>query len=142
MSEPANLGVIQEAIRSPLLHDLFGFELVECDAGSAVVAVDVRDQLGHMPGWFQGSVITAIAEFAGAFSAILSLPGGRMTSTVDQTIKFIGPARGERLIARGRVIKPSLTLVPCDVDIFVVRDGREHLCAKMLQSNVVLPASA
>mgnify|MGYP001052696984 CR=1 FL=1 len=139
MSEPENLITITEALRQPLLRDFFGFEMIEYDTGSATVAVDRRDELGHMHGWFQGAVISGIAEFAGAFAAILSLPLGRVTTTVDQTIKFMGPARGDRLVARGRIIKPSKTLIPCAIDVFVVRDGAEHLCATMLQSNMVAP---
>lgn len=40
--------------------------------------------------------------------------------------------------ALGRVVKPGRTLSVCDVEVFVEKDGRERLCAKMLQSLIVL----
>lgn len=142
MSESANAAFADAWKNQPLIKDFWRFKLVGYLKGSAELMVDHRPELGHLPGWFQGTVITGLAEFAGGLASISSLPEGRTTVTVDQTIKFIGQARGERLIARGRVIKASLTLVPCSVDVFVVRDGAEHLVATMLQSNIVAPAPA
>lgn|SRR5512139_2571966 len=140
MAASLNSARVEASRGSPPIRDLFGFELVDYDDRHATLAVDHRSELGQAPGFFQGSVITAIAEFAAAFSSLASLPEGRETVTVDQTIKFLGAARGERMIARGEVIKPSLTLVACRADVFVVRDGQEHLIATMLQSNIVTPA--
>lgn len=141
MSESANAAFADAWKNQALIKDFWRFELLDYQKGAAELMVDHRPELGHLPGWFQGTVITGLAEFAGGLASISSLPEGRTTVTVDQTIKFIGQARGERLIARGRVIKPSLTLVACDVDVFVVRDGTEHLVATMLQSNIVTPAA-
>jgi acyl-coenzyme A thioesterase PaaI-like protein len=139
MSDSANAAFVEVWKNKALIKDFWRFELVAFRKGSTELMVDHRPELGHLPGLFQGTVITGIAEFAGGLASISSLPEGRMTTTVDQTIKFIGQARGDRLIARGRVIKPSLSLVACAVDIFVRRDGEEHLIATMLQSNFVLP---
>ena len=139
MAASLNSAVIEAARETAPIRDLFGFELVDYDDRSAVFAIPHRPELGHIPGYFQGTVITAIGEVSAALAAIASLPEGRMSATVDQTIKFIGAARGERLIGRGQVLKPSLSLVACKADIFVERDGKEHLIATMLQSNIVLP---
>ena len=139
MATSSNAAAMEGTRSSPPIRDLFGFELVDYDDRRVTMAVDHRDEFGHAPGFFQGSVITAIAEFAAALASYASLPAGRISSTVDQTIKFFGAARGERMIARGEVIKPSLTLVPCRADVYVVRDGKEHLVATMLQSNIVVP---
>ena len=144
MPEANNAEFLQQAMQNPVIRDLYGFELGDIGYGEVTLSAGIRDELGHAPGFFQGSVITAIAEFAGAFAAITTAPeGGAGTmSTVDQTIKFVSPARGERMIARGRVIKPARSLIACSVDIYVMRDGTEHLCATMLQSNYRPPERA
>jgi acyl-coenzyme A thioesterase PaaI-like protein len=36
---------------------------------------------------------------------------------------------GEKLVARGRVVRSGRTLTIAAADVFVVRDGKETLCA-------------
>jgi len=138
-SDSDNADFLDTFFASPIMRDFWRFEVTEFRRAGVTMEVDVRPELGHLPGWFQGSTITALAEFAGGLAAMATLPNGRLAATVDQHIKFVGPARGDRLIARGRVVRPSLTLVACDVDVLVRRDGAEHLIARMLQSNIVQP---
>lgn len=139
VSDSEQIGFVEHFYSRPINRELWRFEITKFGKSGVDLYVDHRPELGHIPGWFQGTVITAIAEYAGALSGIASLPAGRMSATVDQHIKFIGQARGEKLIARGHVIKPSLTLIACEADVFVEREGKEHLIAKMIQSNSVFP---
>ena len=44
------------------------------------------------------------------------------------------PADGDCLTARGRVIKPGRTLIVSRADVMVHKDGRETLCATLLQT--------
>lgn len=113
----------------------FGIEQGAVEPSHVTLVLDCRPELGHQQGWFQGSVTTAIAEFAAAWSASTLIPPGWSNLTLDQTIKFVGAAQGDRLIARGSVIKPGRTITSCLCEVFAVRDGGEQLCAVMLQTN-------
>jgi acyl-coenzyme A thioesterase PaaI-like protein len=42
------------------------------------------------------------------------------------------PAVGEKLVARGRVVRSGRTLTVAAADVFAVRDGKETLCATSL----------
>lgn len=52
---------------------------------------------------------------------------------MEYKLSIVAPGDGERLIARGRVVKPGRTLVVCSAETFVIKDGRERLCAAALQ---------
>ncbi len=65
-------------------------------------------------------------------AGITPLPPGCAAATVDYTAKFLTEARGDHLIARARVLRPGNTLTVAAVDIFVVGDGTETLCATAL----------
>jgi len=41
----------------------------------------------------------------------------------------LSPADGDKLIGRANVIKAGRTLAICRVDVYVVKDGEEKLCA-------------
>jgi len=41
----------------------------------------------------------------------------------------VAPAAGERIIARGRVVKPGRTLTLTQSEVFAVKDGQEKMVA-------------
>ena len=55
---------------------------------------------------------------------------------VEFKVNFLAPAKGERIRARGRVIKAGRTISVCSGDAFAVVDGIEKLVAR-LQSTVM-----
>ena len=131
---------IEASLARPLVHTLFGIRASRIEAGAVEIYLDHRPELGHSPGWFQGTIITAIAEFAAAWSAVTLIPGDWNNLTLTQTINFTGAARGDRLIARGRVIQPGRTISNCCAEIFVRREGQEFPCAFLIQTNRHAPA--
>ena len=60
------------------------------------------------------------------------LPCGWAASTVDYTIKLIAPAAGEKIVARGRVVRSGRTLSVTASEVYAVRAGKETLCATAL----------
>jgi len=51
---------------------------------------------------------------------------------------MLAPARGERLIARGAVLKPGRTLSIARADVWAVEAGRETLVAATQQTLMVM----
>lgn len=105
-----------------------GFDFGKIEPGATELVLPYRDDLSFRPGVFQGAIAGSLADFAGASSAFTLLPAGWMLSTVDYDVKLIAPAVGDKLIARGRVIKPGSTLTFAAADVFVVKGGVETLC--------------
>ncbi|MGY3413459.1 acyl-coenzyme A thioesterase PaaI-like protein [Bradyrhizobium sp. GM5.1] len=71
------------------------------------------------------------------------LPRGWAASTVDYTIKLVAPASGEKLVARGRLVRSGRTLSVAASDVYAVRQGDETLCATALATirNFEVPGS-
>lgn len=112
----------------------FGFEVEEVAPGAITLAIAVRSELGHAPGFFQGTIVAAIAEYAASYAAYTLIPADWSRLTLDLTLKFLAPARGERLVGRGRVLSHGKSLSHCAADMLVLRDGEEHPCATALVS--------
>jgi acyl-coenzyme A thioesterase PaaI-like protein len=60
--------------------------------------------------------------------------------TAEYKVNFLAAAKGERLLVRGKVVKPGHTLTVTAAEAFCVRDGDERLCAVMLQSLICVAA--
>jgi uncharacterized protein (TIGR00369 family) len=66
------------------------------------------------------------------------VPAGASVLTVEYKMNLMAPADGDKLIARGRVVRPGRTLIVTQAEVFALRDGRETLCALMQQTIMVM----
>lgn len=128
----------REAVRASFakqgIMKTIGARMGEVGPGTCDILLDYRCGLSQQDGYFHGGVICTIGDSAAGYAAMtLSPPGGRVLS-VEYKFNFMAPADGERLIARGRVIRAGRTLVVCKSDVFVIKDGVEIQCAASLQT--------
>ena len=117
---------------------LIGAELARIEPGAADIVVPFRPDLAQQHGYFHGGIVGMVADSAAGYAAFSLMPADSSVLSVEYKINFMAPAEGERLIARGRVLKPGRTLCICQVDVAVVREGAETPCAMMLQTVIAL----
>jgi acyl-coenzyme A thioesterase PaaI-like protein len=58
--------------------------------------------------------------------------------TVEYKVNFISPARGERLIAHGRVVKAGRALTVCAGEVHTLSAGARKVVAAMLGTMMAL----
>ncbi len=121
---------------------LMGARLGRVEAGLVEILLPYRDDLTQQHGFFHAGVTSTIADSAGGYAAFTLFPAAASVLTTEYKINLLAPADGRELRALGRVVKPGRTLTVCDVEVFVEKDGRERLCAKMLQSLITLHGRA
>jgi uncharacterized protein (TIGR00369 family) len=121
--------VVKAAVLSMPAAKHLGFDFGRVAPGEAEIIQPYRKELTQHDGYFQGGVLGALADFAGGSAAGTLLPPGWVNMTVDYTVKLLAAAKGEKLIARGRVIKPSLVMTVAAADVYSVNGNDETLCA-------------
>ena len=89
-------------------------------------------------GFVHGGVVGMIADSAAGYAAMTMVPASASVLTVEYKMNLVAPADGERLIARGRVVRPGRTLIVTQGEVFAVKDGSEILCAVMQQTIMVM----
>lgn len=101
----------------------------------------------HLPHWqgveqqhgfVHGGVVGMIADSAAGYAAMTIVPSDASVLTVEYKMNLMAPADGEKLIARGQVIRPGRTLVITKAEVFAVKNGKESLCALMQQTIMVM----
>jgi uncharacterized protein (TIGR00369 family) len=117
-----------------------GVELVEVAPGACVLRAAADPRLTQQQGYFHGALIGAMLDCAGGYAAFSLMPPGSEVLTTEYKVNFIAAAEGDRLIARGRVIRPGRTLTIALAEAYCERDGVEHACAIMLSSLIRVPA--
>ncbi len=100
--------------------------------GDVTLSAPVQAGWCFAPGQLQATALFSLADFAAVAAAATLLPEGWANSTVDASIKFVAPARGERLRAHGRVVQAGKSLTVCAADVYAIDGAHERLCATLL----------
>ena len=113
------------------------------EPGDVELELPITDGFSFRPGQLQATAIFAAADFAAVAAAGTLLEPGWVNATIDATLKIVAPARGERLVARGRVVDPGRLLTVCAAEVYAVDAAdRETLCATMLGTARNIPTPA
>ncbi|WP_062992725.1 PaaI family thioesterase [Nocardia anaemiae] len=124
--------IVQAVVLSMPAARHLGFSFSRVNRGEVEIVQPYRTELTEHNGNFQGGVIGSLADFAGGSAAGTLLPVGWVNMTLDYTVKLLAPARGEHLVARGRVVKPGKAITVAAADVYGVDQGIETLCATAL----------
>jgi uncharacterized protein (TIGR00369 family) len=109
-----------------------GVELAHVAPGEVDLVVAYHQGLTQQHGFFHAGVTSTIADSAAGYAALSLFAPGTGILTTEFKINFLAPARGEKLIARGRAVKSGRTLTVCRSDVFAIDKGEESLIATAL----------
>ncbi len=111
-----------------------GAELVEVGPGYCRIALPYRPELTQQHGYIHAGVVGTIADSAGGYAGYTLMPPDASVLTVEYKLNLLAPARGERLVAEGHVVRAGRTLVVCRADVLAQQGSEEVACATLLQT--------
>jgi uncharacterized protein (TIGR00369 family) len=106
-----------------------GARMTLASPGTVEIELPVAGHLSQQHGFVHAGAVAAIADSAAGYAALSLMPAGAGVLTVEFKINLLAPATGDRLVARGRVVKAGRTLTLASAEVLAVSDGREKLCA-------------
>ncbi|PKB72102.1 MAG: hypothetical protein BZY87_01840 [SAR202 cluster bacterium Io17-Chloro-G6] len=107
--------------------------------GEVEIEMAYRADLAQQHGFIHGGIVTAIVDSACGYAAFsLSAPDTAVL-TVEYKVNFVAPAKGERLLARGEVVRPGATISVCKGNVLAYDGGEEKLVATMLTTMMLMP---
>jgi len=109
-------------------------QLADVGPGVCEIRLPYRPGVNQQDGYFHAGATAAIADSAGGYAAFSLMGPDDAVLSVEFKINLLAPARGELLIARGRVLRAGRTLTVCRVDVAARRGETETLCATMQQT--------
>ena len=82
-------------------------------------------------GFMHAGIIATVLDNACGYAAFSLMPDDAAILTVEFKTNLLAPARGERFLFRGKVVKPGRTITVCEAQAFAVGGGEEKLVATM-----------
>ncbi len=120
---------IQSSFAKQGLMSTLGATLVTVAPGRVEIALRPHPGISQQHGFVHAGAVSAIADTAAGYAALSLMPPNRGVLTTEFKINFVAPAAGERIIARGTVVKSGRTLTLAQAEVFAESDGRERLIA-------------
>lgn len=115
----------QRAMRS------FGISIAHLEPGEIELTMPYSADFTQQNGFVHAGVITAALDTACGIAAFSLMPDGADILTVEFKTNLLAPAKGERFIFRGAVVKPGRTLTVCEARAYAVSGSGESLIATM-----------
>ena len=86
-------------------------------------------------GVLHGGVLMALADSIGAYCAVLNLPEGAATSTIESKTNFLRAVRSGHVEARARPLHVGRTTIVVDTELY---DDQDRLVGRVTQTQAVL----
>jgi len=128
---------IQEKVKG-LLPDLMGIKFTDVTPDKVIARLAVRKDLCTVGDNLHGGAIMAFADTLGAVAAILNMPQGARTTTIESKTNFIGGAAvGTTVVGESVPVHKGRTTVVCQTTI---RSEAGKLVALVTQTQLVIAA--
>jgi uncharacterized protein (TIGR00369 family) len=108
----------QQRVRSSFAQQrvmqTLGIEIVNLEAGKIELAMPYDPAYTQQHGFLHAGIVTTALDSACGYAAFSLMPAEAEVLTVEFKTNFLAPAKGERFVFRGSVVKPGRTLTVCE----------------------------
>ena len=111
------------------LMGTLGASITKVAPGVVEIELLPMPSISQQHGFVHAGAVSAIADSAAGYAALSLMPSKKGVLTTEFKINLVAPAMGDRIIARGRVIKAGRTLTLAQTEVFAESGGREKLIA-------------
>jgi len=117
---------------------LIGAAITEVAPGYCAIALTPRPELSQQHGFVHAGIVSAIVDSAGGYAGFTLFPEDASVLTVEFKLNLLAPAKGERIVAEGFVVKPGRTLAITRGEVHAEDGGKRTLVALMQQTLMVM----
>jgi len=80
-------------------------------AGEVALAMPFSERFTQQHGFIHAGIVTMLCDTACGFAALSLMPEDAAVLTTEFKVNLLSPAKGERFIAHGRVVRPGKKLM-------------------------------
>lgn len=117
----------------------FGAEMTTIEEGIVEIRSPILPGALQQQGFGHAGLTFSIGDSAAGYAALTMIPMDQEVVTAEIKINLLAPARGDRLIARGRVIKPGRRLFVVTSEVHAETDGKRVLIAVLQGTMMPVP---
>jgi uncharacterized protein (TIGR00369 family) len=112
--------------------------LVKVIPGEVHIEFSFHESLTQQHGYIHAGVITAVVDSACGYAAYTLMPAGSEVLTIEYKVNFMSPAKGQRFLGIGKVLKPGRNITVCTGESLAIDEGTEKVVASMLATMITV----
>jgi len=118
-----------------------GASVLSVAAGEVALAMPFSEKFTQQHGFIHAGIVTMLGDTACGFAALSLMPEDAAVLTTEFKVNLLSPAKGERLVARGKVVRAGKKLMVCLGEVFAEEGGLRKQVALMTASMMVVDTS-
>jgi uncharacterized protein (TIGR00369 family) len=129
---------VRESFARQVAMSTIGATIAAVRAGQVEIVLPFSDALTQQHGFIHAGVVAMIVDTACGYAALTVMPADAAVLTTEFKLNLLSPAKGERLRAVGRVVRPGRKLVVCLGDVYAEEGAQAKQVALMTASMMVV----
>ena len=129
--DPAFADRVRESFARQRFMSTLGARLALVAPGAVDVELPFAESLVQQHGYLHAGAVAAAMDSACGYAALTLLEEDAAVLTVEFKVDLLAPAAGERVVARGRVLRAGRTLTRCRAEAAALDGGAERHVASM-----------
>ncbi len=134
--------MVRDSFERQSLMATLGVRLERIAPGEVDLAMAHSPGLCQQNGFLHAGAIASLADSANGYAAYSLAPAGTDVLAVEFKINLLAPARGERFVAHGRVVRPGRTLTVCLCEVLAYQGTFALPVATMLSTLIIRAVEA
>jgi uncharacterized protein (TIGR00369 family) len=132
--------IIRESFSRQTIMATLGASLDVVEPGRIVIALPYAPHICQQHGFLHAGVVTTIVDSACGYAALSVMPEGSAVLTIEFKVNLMSPARGERFMAEGHVVKAGRTITVTQGEVIAMEGDRRTTVAIMTATMMRLEA--
>jgi uncharacterized protein (TIGR00369 family) len=117
---------VQSSFAQQRVMQTLGIEIVRLEPGKVELAMPYDPAYTQQHGFLHAGIVTTALDSACGYAAFSLMPAEAEVLTVEFKTNLLAPAKGERFLFRGNVVKPGRTLTVCEAQAIALQEGTEQ----------------
>ena len=130
---------IQKSFDQQQVMKLLGAELGEVKLGEVHIGLSYKPEITQQHGYLHAGIITTLVDSACGYAAYTLMPPDSNVLSVEFKVNFMSPAKGERFVGIGKVVKPGRTLTVCSGEMHAIEAEERKVVAVMQATMICVP---
>ncbi|WP_370301881.1 PaaI family thioesterase [Pseudooceanicola sp.] len=127
---------IQASFDAQSMMKTLGATLIGIESGLVRIAAPILPGSRQQHGYGHAGLTITIGDSAAGYAALSTLPPENEVLTSEIKVNLLAPARGDRLVATGRVVKSGRRLCVVTAEVHA-ETGAESILIALLQGTMV-----
>jgi uncharacterized protein (TIGR00369 family) len=130
--DPAYESRVRASFERQTFMATLGARLARVEPGEVDIELSPRADLVQQHGFLHAGVLASIADSACGYAALSLMPPGAAVLSIEFKVNLLAPGKGDRFIARGRVIRAGRNVTVTWGDVVAYEGENERVVATLV----------